>query len=179
MTTQAARVAILMGSDSDWEVMAAAAERLAVFGVASDVQVLSAHRTPARVAAYVADARARGIAVFIAGAGAAAHLAGVVAAHTTAPVIGVPLASSSLLGLDALLATVQMPAGVPVATVAVGKAGAENAAILATQILAVGDRALAAKLEQFKRELAEKVEEKNARLQAQRKAPSGKRKADR
>jgi len=163
MTTKPAQVAVLMGSDSDWEVMQGAVARLRVFGIGCEVHVMSAHRTPARVSAYVGDAAARGVAVFIAAAGAAAHLAGVVAAHTTRPVIGVPLAATSLNGLDALLATVQMPSGVPVATVAVG--GAENAGILAAQILAVGDAALAAKLDAFKQDMAAKATEKDARLQ--------------
>ncbi|GIW41716.1 MAG: N5-carboxyaminoimidazole ribonucleotide mutase [Candidatus Binatia bacterium] len=162
------RVAILMGSDSDWDVMSAAAAKLDEFGVPYEVRVTSAHRSPARTIAYVAQAHSRGIEVFVAGAGAAAHLAGVVAAHTTLPVIGVPLESGSLGGLDALLSTVQMPAGVPVATVAIGKAGAENAAILATQILALGEPRLAAKLEEHKRALADKVEAKNERLQQER-----------
>lgn len=165
MTDTDAKVAILMGSDSDWEVMSAAAERLDGFGIACDVQVMSAHRTPGRVTQYVSEARNRGLKVFIVGAGAAAHLAGVVAAHTTLPVIGVPLAATGLNGLDALLSTVQMPAGVPVATVAIGKSGAENAAILAAQILAVGDSELSAKLVNFKLNLARQVEEKNAALQ--------------
>src|SRR5262249_4706679 len=125
------RVAILMGSDSDWEVMSAASRRLAAFDVPHEVKVTSAHRSPAETAEYAASARKRGIQALIAAAGAAAHLAGVVAAHTTLPVIGVPLDSTSLRGLDALLATVQMPTGVPVATVAVG--GADNAALLAVQ----------------------------------------------
>jgi 5-(carboxyamino)imidazole ribonucleotide mutase len=163
MTTAQARVAVLMGSDSDWETMSGAVKRLQALGVACDVHVMSAHRTPARVSEYVAGARARGIRVFVVGAGAAAHLAGVVAAHTALPVIGVPLDATSLHGLDALLATVQMPAGVPVATVAVG--GAENAGILAAQILALGDAALAAKLEQLKADMAAKVAEKDAKLQ--------------
>ncbi len=163
MTTAPARVAILMGSDSDWEVMQGAVTRLRAFGIGCEVHVMSAHRTPARVMEYVSSAPARGIAVFIAAAGAAAHLAGVVAAHTTRPVIGVPLDATSLDGLDALLSTVQMPAGVPVATVAVG--GAENAGILAAQILAVGDAALAAQLDAFKQEMAAKVADKDARLQ--------------
>jgi phosphoribosylaminoimidazole carboxylase PurE protein len=157
-----ARVAVLMGSDSDWEVMSAAVKRLQAFGVACDVHVMSAHRTPARVMEYVSGARRRGIEVFIAAAGAAAHLAGVVAAHTTLPVIGVPLNATSLNGLDALLSTVQMPSGVPVATVAIG--GAENAGILAAQILAVGDKTLAAALDKFKADMAAKVEEKDATL---------------
>jgi 5-(carboxyamino)imidazole ribonucleotide mutase len=157
------RVAVLMGSDSDWEVMSAAVTRLQAFGVDCDVHVMSAHRTPARVAEYVGGARGRGIQVIIAAAGAAAHLAGVVAAHTTLPVIGVPLSATSLNGLDALLATVQMPSGVPVATVAVG--GAENAGILAAQILALGDPQLAAAVEKFKADMAGKVAEKDANLQ--------------
>ena len=165
MTKEKARVAILMGSDSDWAVMSTALERLASFGVAGDAQVMSAHRTPAAVAQYVSEAPKRGIEVFIVGAGAAAHLAGVVAAHTTRPVIGVPLAATGLNGMDALLATVQMPAGVPVATVAIGKAGADNAAILAVQILALSDETLAVKLDQFKKDMARKVADKNAALQ--------------
>ena len=158
----AALVGILMGSDSDWEVMSAAATRLEKFGVACEVMVTSAHRAPDKTAEYARTARDRGLRVIIAGAGVAAHLAGVVAAHTTLPVLGVPLESGSLRGMDALLSTVQMPPGVPVGTLAVGKAGAENAAILATQILALGDSSLAAKLEQFKAELARQVDEKNA-----------------
>jgi 5-(carboxyamino)imidazole ribonucleotide mutase len=152
-----------MGSDSDWEVMSGAVQRLRGFGVDCDVHVMSAHRTPARVTEYVAGAAARGIAVFIVGAGAAAHLAGLVAAQTTLPVIGVPLNATSMDGLDALLATVQMPAGVPVATVAIG--GAENAGILAAQILALGEAKLAAALQKMKAEMAEKVAEKDAKLQ--------------
>jgi 5-(carboxyamino)imidazole ribonucleotide mutase len=163
MTTVKARVAVLMGSDSDWEVMSAAVTQLQALGVACDVHVLSAHRTPARVTEYVTGARARGIGVFVVGAGAAAHLAGVVAAHTTLPVIGVPLNATSLNGLDALLATVQMPAGVPVATVAIG--GAENAGLLAAQILALGDAKLSARLDRHKAEMAVKVAQKDGALQ--------------
>lgn len=162
------RVGILMGSDSDWEVMAAAARRLDGFAVPYEVTVTSAHRAPQRTAAYASSARDRGLQVLVCGAGVAAHLAGVVAAHTTLPVIGVPLEAGSLRGWDALLATVQMPPGVPVATVAVGKAGAENAAILAVQILALGDVELQQRLDHFKTELARQVEEKDARLQQQR-----------
>ncbi len=162
------RVGILMGSDSDWDVMSAAAARLEAFAIPYEVIVTSAHRAPQRTAEYAAAARERGLQVLIAGAGAAAHLAGVVAAHTTLPVIGVPLETGSLHGLDALLATVQMPAGVPVATVAVGKSGAENAAILAAQILAVADPQLAVRLAAFKTDLARQVEDKHARLQQQR-----------
>ena len=156
-------VGILMGSDSDWETMEPAAKRLRAFEIAFDVQVMSAHRSPAVVAEYASTARKRGLAVIIAGAGGAAHLAGVVAAHTTLPVIGVPVASSSLSGLDALLATVQMPSGIPVATVAIG--GSENAAILAAQILGVRDAGIQQRLEKFKAELAEGVKQKNLRLQ--------------
>jgi phosphoribosylaminoimidazole carboxylase PurE protein len=164
MKTRKPRVAVLMGSDSDWEIMSRACKRLEALGIASDVHVMSAHRTPARVIEYVTVARGRGIRVFIVGAGAAAHLAGVVAAHTTLPVIGVPLDATSLRGIDALLATVQMPAGVPVATVAVGVPGAENAGILAAQILALGDKRLAAALDRSKAEMARAVTEKNKRL---------------
>jgi len=156
-----------MGSDSDWEVMSAAARQLDSFGITYAVHVMSAHRTPARVIEYVSAAGEHGIRTFIVGAGGAAHLAGVVAAHTTLPVIGVPLNATSLNGLDALLATVQMPSGVPVATVAIGKPGAENAAILAAQVLALGDSQLAKRLSQFKTDLARKVDEKDAALQRQ------------
>lgn len=168
MKTNNPRVGILMGSDSDWEVMSAAANRLERFGIPYEAQVTSAHRSPERTGAYASEARERGIQVLIVGAGAAAHLAGVVAAYTTLPVIGVPLDATSLRGLDALLATVQMPAGVPVATVAIGKAGAENAAILAAQILSLADRTLAQKLNELKADLARQVDEKNARLDSKR-----------
>jgi phosphoribosylaminoimidazole carboxylase PurE protein len=158
-------VAILMGSDSDWETMSAAAKRLGAFGIGCDVHVMSAHRTPERVAQYARGAAGRGIKVFICGAGAAAHLAGAVAAQTTLPVIGVPLDGSSLKGLDALLATVQMPKGVPVATVAIGAGGAENAAILAAQILALSNPSLAEDLAAFKRELETKAVAADEKLQ--------------
>ncbi len=159
------QVGIVMGSDSDWETMEAAAERLKHLEIDYEVQVMSAHRSPKLVRQYAEGARRRGLAVLIAGAGGAAHLAGVVAAHTTLPVIGVPVAAGGLGGLDALLATVQMPPGVPVATVAIGRGGAENAAILAAQILSLKNRALRQRLERFKAELAESVEGKNLRLQ--------------
>ena len=168
MASTTPRVGILMGSDSDWEVMSAAAARLDKFGVPYEVTVTSAHRAPQRTAEYARSARDRGLGVLIAGAGVAAHLAGVVAAFTTLPVIGVPLEAGSLRGIDALLSTVQMPAGVPVAAVAIGKHGAENAAILAVQILAVGDEQLAKRLAAFKEELARQVDEKDARLKQQR-----------
>ncbi len=160
------RVLILMGSDSDAPIMKGAADVLAEFGVPCEMTVASAHRSPARVMRLVAEAPARGVQVFIVGAGAAAHLAGVVAAHTTRPVIGVPIDSSPLAGFDALMSTVQMPPGVPVATVAVGKPGATNAGVLAVQIMAVGDPDLAARLDTYKAKLAEKVEQAAARLAA-------------
>lgn len=153
-----------MGSDSDWEVMSTAARRLEGLGIAYETRVSSAHRTPRATAGYAARAAARGIRVIICGAGGAAHLAGAVAAHTTLPVIGVPLDSSSLRGLDALLATVQMPKGVPVATVAIGPAGAENAALLAAQILALSDAPLARKLAALKKELESRVAAANRKL---------------
>jgi len=162
------RVGVLMGSDSDWEVMAAAARRLADLKIPYEVRVASAHRSPAKAAAYASQARSRGVGVLIVGAGGAAHLAGLVAANTTLPVIGVPLDATSLHGLDALLATVQMPAGVPVATMAVGTSGADNAAIFAAQILAGNDRHLAKRLEAFKKSLAEQVDIRNARFQQER-----------
>lgn len=139
-------VGILMGSESDRPRMEGASQVLEELGVEHEVHVMSAHRTPDKVAAYASGAADRGMRVLIAGAGMAAHLAGAVAARTVLPVIGVPLDGSALLGLDALLATVQMPPGIPVATVAVGKAGAKNAGFLAAQILALSDEALAAKL---------------------------------
>lgn len=159
------QVGILMGSDSDWDTMEGAAERLASFEITYEVQVLSAHRAPKATALYAQTARRRGLSVIIAGAGGAAHLAGVVASFTTLPVIGVPVPSTSLQGMDALLSTVQMPAGVPVATVATGRAGAENAGILAAQILSLKSRALRQRLEKFKLELTQSVEGNNLRLQ--------------
>ena len=158
-------VAVLMGSDSDWPVMQAAVEVLRRLDVAVEVKVTSAHRTPVATSQFVEDACNRGCPVFIAGAGMAAHLAGAVAAHTTRPVIGVPLDASPLCGLDALLSTVQMPGGIPVATVAVGKAGATNAGYLAAQILAVADPALARRLSVERDERARAVQEKDAELQ--------------
>ena len=152
------QVLILMGSDSDAPVMQGAVDVLRDFGIACEMTVASAHRSPERVMRLVGEAPGRGVKLFIVGAGAAAHLGGVVAAHTTLPVIGVPIDSSALKGLDALLSTVQMPPGVPVATVSIGKPGATNAAVLAAQILAVGDPAVAARLREYKARLAEKVE---------------------
>src|SRR5258708_34142676 len=151
-------VLILMGSDSDAPVMQPAADALSEFGISSEMTVASAHRSPARVVRLVTEAPARGVKIFIVGAGAAAHLGGVVAAHTTLPVIAVPIDSSALKGLDALLATAQIPPGVPVATMAIGKPGATNAGILAAQILGVADRAIGKKLDDYKKKLADKVE---------------------
>jgi phosphoribosylamine--glycine ligase len=157
-------VLILMGSDSDAPVMQGAVDVLKDFGISNEMTVASAHRSPERVMRLVSEAPARGVKVFIVGAGAAAHLAGVVAAHSTLPVIGVPIDSSALNGLDALLSTVQMPPGVPVATVSIGKPGATNAGVLAAQILAVGDEAMAKKLDDYKKKLADKVEAAAAKL---------------
>jgi len=163
-SSQTPVVGIIMGSDSDLPVMQEAFEVLTHFGIPTEITVASAHRSPQRVSEYAKSARRRGLRVLIAGAGGAAHLAGVLAAETSLPVIGVPIASSPLAGWDALLSTVQMPAGVPVATMAVGKAGARNAAILAVQILAVADDKLRKRLEHYKKELADKVAEKAAGL---------------
>src|SRR5688500_18801579 len=151
-------VLVLMGSDSDAPVMQAAVDVLREFGISCEMTVASAHRSPERVMRLVGEAPGRGVKVFIVGAGAAAHLAGVVAAHTTLPVIGVPIDSSALKGLDALLSTVQMPPGVPVATVSIGKPGATNAGVLAAQILAVADPKIASRLAGYKKKLADRVE---------------------
>jgi 5-(carboxyamino)imidazole ribonucleotide mutase len=159
-TKAEARVAILMGSASDWDVMKPAADVLAELGVASDVRVISAHRTPARHHDFVTNAEARGIEVIIAGAGSAAHLAGVTAALTLLPVLGVPIDSSPLQGLDALLATVQMPGGIPVGTLAIGKAGAKNAGLLAAAILARKDARVRAALARFRERQTASVPER-------------------
>jgi phosphoribosylaminoimidazole carboxylase PurE protein len=165
MTAAGPRVLIVMGSDSDLPVMQEAGRVLADFGVPFEMTVASAHRSPDRAASYAREAEGRGVRVVIAGAGGAAHLAGVLAAHTPLPVIGVPLAGSAAMGgLDALLATVQMPAGVPVATVAIG--GARNAALLAVQILATADDGLRGRYRAYKERLALEVEEKAARIAA-------------
>lgn len=162
------KVGILMGSDSDLEVMGEAEKRLREFGIPYETRILSAHRTPEKAADYARTAEQRGLEAIIAGAGAAAHLAGAIAANTTLPVIGVPIDSTSLKGLDALLATVQMPAGIPVATMAVGKAGAANAGILAAQIVARKDTKVAAKLLEFKKEMVADVEERDRKLQSEK-----------
>jgi phosphoribosylaminoimidazole carboxylase PurE protein len=161
-------VVIFMGSDSDWSVMARAAAVLEEFGVTHEAIVSSAHRTHDRTVRMARQFTARGTRVFIAGAGAAAHLAGALAAVTPRPVIGVPLASSPLAGLDALLSTAQMPSGVPVACTAIGEAGARNAAILAVQILALSDRRLEGRLREYRKALEREVVAKDARLQRER-----------
>src|ERR1700724_4379596 len=157
-------VSIVMGSDSDLEIMREAAKALEGFGIAYEIDVTASHRAPERTAEYARKAAARGVRVIIAGAGGAAHLAGVIAAHTSLPVIGVPIPSTSLQGMDSLLATVQMPAGIPVATVAIGKPGATNAGILAAQMIALGDTSIAKKLEAHKEKLVRGVEEKSKKL---------------
>jgi len=159
-------VSIVMGSDSDLEIMKEAGKSLDDFGIGYEIDVTSAHRSPDRTAEYARNAASRGIQVIIAGAGGAAHLAGVIAAHTTLPVIGVPIAATSLNGMDSLLATVQMPAGIPVATVAIGKPGATNAGILAAQIIALSDAGIAKKMAGHKEKLAKGVEEKSKKLKA-------------
>ena len=150
-------VAVIMGSKSDWEVMRAASDTLQDFGVPHESRVLSAHRTPELAAEFASGAEGRGLEVIIAGAGGAAHLAGVTAAYTTLPVLGVPMESQSLKGLDSLLSTVQMPGGVPVGTLAIGKGGAKNAALLAIAILANHRPDLRQKLHQFRAEQKKKV----------------------
>jgi len=158
-------VAVVMGSDSDWTILEDTVNTLARFGVGSEVRVMSAHRTPDLAATFARKAGERGFKVIIAAAGGAAHLAGVICAHTILPVIGIPVTSGFMDGLDSLLSTVQMPAGVPVATVAVGKAGAVNAAILAVQILALERRDLTLRLVEHKKTLQSKVKAGNARIQ--------------
>lgn len=158
-------VGILMGSDSDLPTMQQAAKVLDEFGVPFELRICSAHRTPDRVTRYAREAEGRGIRVLIAGAGGAAHLAGVLAAHVTLPVIGVPMDSGPLSGLDALLSTVQMPGGVPVASVAIGQAGARNAALLAIQILALSDARLKHKLADFRARMAADVKAKDQAIQ--------------
>jgi phosphoribosylaminoimidazole carboxylase PurE protein len=157
-------VSIVMGSDSDLEIMREAGKALDDFGIAYEIDVTSAHRSPDRSADFAKKAAERGIKVIIAGAGGAAHLAGVIAAHTILPVIGVPIPSTSLNGMDSLLSTVQMPAGIPVATVAIGKPGATNAGILAAQMIGLSDEGIAKKMHAHKEKLARGVEEKSKKL---------------
>ena len=158
------RVSIVMGSDSDLDIMRETTKVLEEFGIEYEVDVTSAHRSPERTSDFARKAAGRGVRVIIAGAGGAAHLAGVIAAHTSIPVIGVPIPSTSLQGMDSLLATVQMPAGIPVATVAIGKPGATNAAILAAQILGLSSEPLTKKLAAHKEKLANSVDEKSRKL---------------
>ena len=159
------KVAVIMGSDSDWGTVKKAVAVLREYGVETEVHVMSAHRTPAAAAEFASAARESGFGVIIAAAGMAAHLAGVLAAHTTLPVIGIPIKSAALDGMDALLATVMMPKGIPVATVAIN--GAKNAAVLAAQILSVSDDALAAKLDAAREKMAAQIAEKEQKLQAE------------
>ncbi len=157
-------VSVVMGSDSDLPIMSEAAKILSDFGVGFELILTSAHRAPARTAKYASDAQGRGVKVIIAGAGQAAHLAGVIASHTPLPVIGVPIDASALSGLDALLATVQMPGGIPVATMAIGKAGAKNAALFAIRMLSLSDKRLARKLDEYIAQMARDVEKKQEKL---------------
>ena len=162
------RVLLVMGSDSDLGIMEETVAIFKKFDSPFEMTVASAHRSPEKAAAFASSARKRGLKVIIAGAGHAAHLAGVLAAHTTLPVIGVPIHSSALQGFDALLSTVQMPPGIPVATVAIGKPGARNAGILAVQILALSNPDLALELENFKRDMAAQVDQKAKKLEEYR-----------
>ena len=159
------KVAVIMGSDSDWPVVKAACQQLKEFGIPFEAHILSAHRTPAQAAEFARGARANGFGVLICAAGMAAHLAGAIAANTTLPVIGIPMKGGAMDGLDALLATVQMPSGIPVATVALN--GAKNAAVLAAQILAVSDEVLAARLDEARQHMADQIAAKEAKLQAE------------
>ncbi len=165
MDDKSPRVGIVMGSDNDWSKIKAVAQALQEFGVPFEARVMSAHRTPHIVSQYAADAQDRGLEVIIAAAGGAAHLAGVVAAHTTLPVIGLPVPTPDLGGLDSLLSTVQMPGDVPVASMAVGMGGPRNAGLFAVQILATADEVLRAKLTNFKQKLVKKITEKNEQFQ--------------
>lgn len=164
---KAPQVLIMMGSDSDLPVMREAADILERFGVAWEMRISSAHRSPARTVALAAEAADRGVRIIIAGAGMAAHLAGVVAAKTILPVIGVPMPGGALNGVDALYSTVQMPGGIPVATMAIGKAGAKNAGLFAVQVLALTDGRLAEALREYRRDMDREVEQKDAELRAQ------------
>src|SRR5713226_3274275 len=163
-TNQKPLVGIVMGSDSDLPTMTETAKTLQQFSIPFEIEITSAHRSPARTQEYARTARERGLKAIIVGAGGASHLAGVIAAESTLPVIGVPMANSPLSGMDALLSTVQMPGGVPVATMAVGKAGAVNAAIFATQIIGVSDAKVEAALAKFKEDLARSVAEKSEKV---------------
>ncbi len=166
MSEKTLRVGILMGSDSDWDKINGVAKALDEFNVGYEIHVMSAHRTPDKVLEYASTAKSRGLRVIIAAAGGAAHLAGVVASHTPLPVIGIPVKTDMMGGLDSLLATVQMPGDVPVATVGTGSGGARNAGLLAVQILALSDETLAAAYDDFKRKLVDKIAAKDATFQA-------------
>lgn len=166
MSEKTLRVGILMGSDSDWDKINGVAKALDEFNVGYEIHVMSAHRTPDKVLEYASTAKSRGLRVVIAAAGGAAHLAGVVASHTPLPVIGIPVKTDMMGGLDSLLATVQMPGDVPVATVGTGSGGARNAGLLAVQILALSDETLAAAYDEFKRKLVDKIAAKDAAFQA-------------
>lgn len=159
------KVAVIMGSDSDWPILKPAVELLKQFGIESEVTVASAHRTPAKVRDFVLAAPDKGIGAFIIGAGAAAHLAGVVASYTTLPVIGVPINATSLNGMDALLSTVQMPSGIPVATMAIN--GSKNAAIFAVEMFSIVDEGLRQKLADYRAKMVQEVDKKAARVAAQ------------
>ena len=165
MSEKKTRVGIVMGSDSDWDKINGVAKALDEFGVGYEIHVMSAHRTPDAVLEYASSARSRGLGVIVAAAGGAAHLAGVVASHTTLPVIGIPVKTDMMGGLDSLLSTVQMPGDVPVATVGTGSGGARNAGILAVQILATADPNLADALVAFKKKLVDKIAAKDAAFQ--------------
>lgn len=166
MSEKTLRVGILMGSDSDWDKINGVAKALDEFNVGYEIHVMSAHRTPDKVLEYASTAKSRGLRVIVAAAGGAAHLAGVVASHTSLPVIGIPVKTDMMGGLDSLLATVQMPGDVPVATVGTGSGGARNAGLLAVQILALSDETLAAAYDDFKRKLVDKIAAKDAAFQA-------------
>jgi len=162
---KAAEVGIVMGSDSDWSIVKSAVDTLESFGIAYEVRVISAHRTPDLAAEYSATAEKRGLKIIISAAGGAAHLGGVLAAHTILPVIGIPIKGGAVNGVDSMWATLQMPAGIPVATVTLGSAGPINAAVLAAQILAVGRAGMRKKMAAYKETLKEKVRKGNARVQ--------------
>ena len=163
-TAKKVLVSVVMGSDSDLPIMSETTKVLDEFGIGYELILTSAHRAPSRTAKFATEAKKRGIQIIIAGAGAAAHLAGVIASHTQLPVIGVPIDATSLKGLDALLATVQMPGGIPVATMAIGKAGAKNAAIFAVRMMAISDKTLAKKLDDYIAKMAKDVEKKQDNL---------------
>lgn len=164
--TKKPQVAVIMGSDSDLDVMKETTELLKEFGIPYEARILSAHRSPGMTSDFAKAAEKKGVKIIIAGAGTAAHLAGVIASHTVLPVIGVPMDTKALKGIDSLLSTVQMPSGIPVATVAIGKAGAKNAAILAAEILGINNTTLKRKLKTFKKKLVTSVKKKNKRLAA-------------